>query len=377
MIYQMKRILLLIFVSFLCFSCKKEQTNREHQQTNTIVKIDLKYAQQFSIDEKPEGYLLHLKDKTYHLIRRNACEQQYPKDTSADSAILIPVKRIASVSGTHLEFFHELDSLRSIVFTCDSDFIYSPNVKEKIRSGEITPLGNSMQLDVERLFCNAPDVLLVSDASELPSKSCCPQIVCQEWKEENVLARAEWIKFFALFTDQLDKADSLFNQTEKNYLTIKRQAELATERPTLFAGGSWCDTWYLTGGKGYMAQLYHDAHADFLLADTAVGTVTCGLEWTLTHMKDADYWLNCGVLHAKELDTRLSVLKSVQEEKVFHFNKRSVSNAHATISDFYESAVAHPDVLLEDVVKVLHPSLANDSLLSQPTTYIDRVSFHE
>ena len=106
-----------------------------------------------------------------------------------------------------------------------------------------------------------------------------------------------------------------------------------------------------------MSALYEDANATYVLSDTFVGTVTCGLEWVLKTMKDVDVWMNCQENSRSALDARLSVLKSYKNEEIYNFNKRSVRrSAPAEISDFYEEAVAHPDWLLEDIVAVLHHS---------------------
>ena len=106
-----------------------------------------------------------------------------------------------------------------------------------------------------------------------------------------------------------------------------------------------------------MKSIYEDANARFLMADTMVGTVTTGLEWVLDRFHDAEYWMNCQQLKKSELDDRLSLLSAYQKNRIYHFNKRSIKRPVAVISDFYESAVAHPDRILKDVAAVLHPHL--------------------
>jgi iron complex transport system substrate-binding protein len=56
-------------------------------------------------------------------------------------------------------------------------------------------------------------------------------------------------------------------------------------------------------------------------------------------------------------DDRLMHLKSVKNGNVYHFMKRSKTNGGIGISDFYESAVAHPDIILADVISIVHPQL--------------------
>ena len=107
-------------------------------------------------------------------------------------------------------------------------------------------------------------------------------------------------------------------------------------RPTLFAGGCYSGTWYLTGGDGFMAEVYADAGANFLLKDSAITTISCGLEWLLSKFSESEYWLNCGDFSMDNWDNRLRHLKSVQNGNVYHFMKRSKRDGGIGISDFYE-----------------------------------------
>ena len=106
-----------------------------------------------------------------------------------------------------------------------------------------------------------------------------------------------------------------------------------------------------------MAQVYADAGANFLMKDSAVTTISCGLEWMLSKFSESEYWLNCGDFSMVNWDDRLMHLKSVKNGNVYHFMKRSKTNGGIGISDFYESAVAHPDIILADVISIVHPQL--------------------
>ena len=222
-------------------------------------------------------------------------------------------------------------------------------------------MGTSYNLNREIVLSAAPDLLLLSDFSDAPKGISLPTLYSFEWKEENLLARAEWIKLWGALFDKFSQADSLFKDMENKYLKLKVLVDNEIRvKPTLFAGGSYSGTWYLTGGKGFMAGVYADAGANFLMADTSIATVSCGLEWMLSEFSQADFWLNCGDLSMEKWDNRLLHLKSVQNGNVYHFQKRSKSVNGVGISDFYESAVAHPDVILADVISILHPQLLPD-----------------
>jgi iron complex transport system substrate-binding protein len=356
------------FAFILCFSlvsCESHnvKTNESILEADKRT-IPLNYAQNFSIHEFEWGYKVSVKETkeekqkeekllTYLLVREeSSCsiKEEYPR-------IEIPLKRCALNSSTYLEFLSLLGEMHTLVGLCNAEYIYNDSTYRRVESGKITQLGSIMQVNEEQLLVANPDVLFLSDRREASSLNSSPTIICTEWREQSALGRAEWIKFFALFYDKLSLADSLFRETEARYLSIKSIAAQDTLCPTLFAAAEFGGTWYLTGGLGYMRSIYEDANARFLMADTMVGTVTTGLEWVLGRFHEADYWMNCQQEKKSELDERLSLLSAYQKNRIYHFNKRSIKRPVAVISDFYESAVAHPDRILKDVAAVLHPHL--------------------
>ncbi len=372
--------LLIICLGFLAFcSCAEVGNERgkgfERDAADTCaIALEMKYAEKFSVKEFPWGYEMEVRfsadsssSQRFFLLRDSSAVEAAHGEGVA--VVPIPLTRFATNSTTHLEFFRLLGGLPSLCGLCNADYVYSDSIRQCMSDGRVVPLGNSLRVNEEQLLLANPQLLFLSDVREMPTREVCPQVVCAEWRERTALGRAEWIKFFALFFDKLSLADSLFCETEANYLALKSLANTDTVCPKVFAAGSYGDTWYLTGGEGYMSSLYEDANADFLLSDTTVGTVTCGLEWLLAHFSGADIWMNCQAERFDELDGRLAMLRSYKNREVYNFGKRSVKRANVVVSDFYESAVAHPDWILADVVSVFHPTL----LPGYETRYVSRL----
>lgn len=373
----MKHLYFAVTILFVFFSCANhpDSTNKMVDVDSLIscaTPLNILYAKEFSATYMAEQdiYFIRIQNETNHnkvfCLFHDTLSYQLPSDVIS---IQIPLTKTATNSTTHLEFIRLLNEMPSLCGVCNANDVYSDTIYQKIMSKQIIELGNSMQVNKEQLLLAQPQVLFLSDHREEISCHICPMIICQEWKENNALGRAEWIKFFSLFYDKYSMADSIFVEIERKYNTWKNLAYTDQNKPTVFAAGNYGDTWYLTGGKGYMASLYLDANANFCLTDTMVGTVTCGLEWMLTHFQNVDFWMNSPSDNLSELDPRLSSLKSVQTGQVYNFNKRSIKRPHAIISDFYESAVAHPDLVLGDVVSVLHPDLFPD----YETIYVNKL----
>ena len=66
------------------------------------------------------------------------------------------------------------------------------------------------------------------------------------------------------------------------------------------------------------------------------------------------------------LDSRLLLFEAAKNHRVYNYNKRTTPSGG---NDFWETAVARPDILLKDVIKVLHPEL----FPTYETFYIDKL----
>jgi iron complex transport system substrate-binding protein len=198
---------------------------------------------------------------------------------------------------------------------------------------------------------NDPYALRVSQAG-------IPVVFNNEWMETSLLARAEWIKFIAAFYDKESLADSVFSDIAFRYNDIKAKALNVKDKPKIMAGSNFRGTWYMPSGHNFMGKLFADAGADYFYAnDTTAGSLPLNVETVLKNFSATDIWLNCNFNSLEELikaDTKHALFLPVKLNKVYNFNKRLLPS---TANDFWESAVARPDLLLSDVIAILHPDL--------------------
>jgi iron complex transport system substrate-binding protein len=153
-------------------------------------------------------------------------------------------------------------------------------------------------------------------------------------------------------------ADSIFNDVSNRYNEIKLKAQGVTFKPKVMAGSNFRGTWYVPSGQNFMGKLFADAGADYFYSkDTTVGSLPLNVETVLKNFSKADIWLNCNFNSLDELlksDSKHALFNPVKTHKVYNFNKRYLKSS---ANDFWESAVAHPDLLLSDLISVLHPDL--------------------
>lgn len=375
----MKRIIPLIISIILLSSCAKKQSNIQTSiQPNT--QTTLSYAKGFSIKnftdykeitvfspwEKGEVYA-----KYYLVYNQNT-------KTPADGIkIQIPVKKMASSSVTHLSFLESLGEIKSINGFCKPSLAFNSTFQENVKAGKITDLGEEFTMNVEKVLALKPEMLMICGYNQTDAnvqriqQSGIPVIFNVEWTETLPLGRAEWIKFMALFFNKEKQADSIFNEIEKKYNDLKSKASQTKNKPNILLGGNFRGTWYMPSGRSFMGELFRDGGADYFYAkDTTGGSLPLNFETVLKNFSNATIWLNCNFNTMSELrsaDEKNNLFLPVKNGKVYNFNKRMLPS---TANDFWESGVSRPDLLLSDVIAILHPEILPNYQLyfSRPLT---------
>ena len=357
----------IFFVVFLCLllSCK---SNKPNQQTETGTDtLKLTYAQGFAIryfaDYKEvivySPWVKGTEYARYYLVKNNNIK--IPAD---GTKVQIPLKSMAATSVTHFEFLNLLGELKTVIAVCSPEIIYNPEINKRIGEGRIADLGNSFNINVEKTLQLKPAAVMMSGYNQNDpyavrvSQAGIPVIFNNEWMESSLLARAEWIKFVAAFYDREKQADSIFSLVDKRYNEIKSKAAAVKNKPNIMAGSNFRGTWYMPSGRNYMGKLFDDAGASYFYAnDTTAGSLPLNVEMVLKNFSQTDFWLNCNFKSIEDLlnaDAKHAYFRPVKLKQVYNFNKRLLPS---TANDFWESAVARPDLLLSDLIAILHPEI--------------------
>ena len=81
-----------------------------------------------------------------------------------------------------------------------------------------------------------------------------PIVELADYMETTALGRAEWVKFYGLLWGAEKQADSLFSNTEKEYMRLKDLAKKAKYSPSVMMDKVENGVWYLPGGKSTISQ---------------------------------------------------------------------------------------------------------------------------
>lgn len=297
------------------------------------------------------------------------CGTPAPEGFDGAQIIDVPVKSIVTMSTTYLPFLEAYGVLDRLVGVDDVTYVNNPTVLAMAEAGNLAQIGYGASVNVEQLLDLAPDLVMTygsgspdSDAHPVLLNAGLKVAVNAEWLENSPLGRAEWGKFMALFFNQEATAEALFTDTVTHYEELKTQAAAVTEKPTVFTDSAYQGSWYVAGGRSFTAQLLADAGAAYLWADDeSTASIPLAFEAIFDKAADADYWINVGYVSSlQELeaaDERYTDFAAFQAGNVWNNNKHQNANGG---NDYYESAVAHPDAVLADLIAIFHPEVLPD-----------------
>lgn len=351
-----------IAVTLLLAACN---TPEEKQNAAAFPETTIKYAKQFTVQNKPGGALVTVNTVTgkptqYWL--HNANEEAIAQ--TAGTAIGIPVERLICLSSPHITLISSLGEISRIKGIESKTSIYDTAVINRIQRGSIFEVGNYEMLNLEQLVKIDPE-LITGSATGMDDQNAAriqqldlTVAAIPAHHENHPLGRLEWIKFFALLFNQQSRADSIFGLAESEYLKTSAIATAQTARPTVIAGYYSKGTWVAPGGKSYFAQLLKDAGADYIWKnDSTTGNLRLSYEEALEKGIHADILINIQMLYK----TREQVLSEMPESGSFNSIKTNnlfINNAQvneAGKNNYWEQGFVQPHIILKDLASIFHP----------------------
>lgn len=349
------------------------QPTEKPNTINSVPKKDtsIKYAKRFAISRDKDLTFIYLFgnrsnfDTTaiYLVYKDSSLIKNFPKTITL---VKSPCKRIAALSSIYANMFCELGLINDIVAIDNIEYINNPKLISKHRSDNIKELVKGIEIDLEQTIKLAPDIIFTFGMGD-PKKDVNPKLlltkipiaVSLDHKEETPLARAEWIKFFAAFVDKNEMADSIFKTVEKNYNELNRLAQKTTKKPTVVTDIKYSDSWYIPGGKSYLAQFLKDAGANYLWKDDLnSGSLPLSFEQVYVKAKEADFWINPSSLKTKKeilsFDARYAEFKAFKAGNVYNNTKTTNSKGYST---YWETGMIYPDRILHDLLVIFHPEI--------------------
>jgi iron complex transport system substrate-binding protein len=359
-------ILLLLLVAFS--SCKKQST--VHTTASVKAVNSIKHAKGLELYNY-EGYSVvkvtnpwpdAAESFTYVLHKEGVA---VPDSLKKYTAVQVPVKTVVVTSTTHIPSLEMLGVENSLVGFPTTDYISSEKTRKLIDAGKVKEVGANESLNTEIMLDLSPDAVvgfsISSNNKTLNNlqQSGMKVLYNGDWTEQSPLGKAEWIKFFGALYDKNKEAERLFNQIEKDYNDAKLLAKKAVTYPTAFSGAMYQDQWYMPQGNSWAALFLKDAHGNYLWADEqGTGSLSLSFEVVLDKAEAADYWIGpsqyTSLKEMTDANPHYGRFKSFRNKEVYSFSSKKGAKGGIL---YYELAPNRPDLVLKDLVAILHPEL--------------------
>ena len=365
----MKNVLyLFIFTLLAVTGCKNEPTAAQPQTER--VTNSVRYAQGLQIykyngitvvkvtqpwPNAKEGF-------TYVMQQKGAI---VPDSLKNYTIIPVPLKSIVVTSTTHIPSLEMLGVENTLIGFPGTDYVSSQKTRALIDAGKVKEAGANESLNTEVMIDLAPEAVVAFGISnsnktlENLKKSGLKVIYNGDWTEQSPLGKAEWIKFFGALYNMDDKANELFNKTEKEYNSALALAQKVTGRPTVMAGAIYQDQWYMPQGGSWASLFLKDAGSNYLWADSeGTGSLGLSFETILDKAQNADFWIGpsqfTSLKEMTQANPHYAEFKSFKNKQVYSFSTKKGATGGVL---YYELAPNQPDLVLKDLISILHPDV--------------------
>lgn len=360
-------IVMLLLVSVSCVrkdSQYKEAGGTEDKETL----VRPMHARGFDVEKKGEVTLLDIRDpengEAEH-FRFALTDRGYDGPVPEGySRIDVPVRSVICMTSLQLSNFLKLGLSDLVVGITSTRHLHDTVMNRRLREGLTHKIGIEGNFDNEVIFALSPDVIFISPFKrggyDALRNVGIPMIPHLGYKELTPLGQAEWIKVVGLLTGHSGEADRIFSGIESRYEALKAKADSVSERPRVFSGEMRGGNWYAVGGRSFLAQMFRDAGGRYFLEDNKdSGGVTLDYETVYSNASDARYWR---IVNSFEGDFSYEVLKG-QDQRYADFaawKNGGVIYCNMKEVPFYERMPVEPEVVLSDLIHIMHPELLPD-----------------
>ena len=366
---RLAQIAALVVVA-LFSACSNKEIARDTEPLYTP-----RYAKGFAIErDKANGELLlcvknpwqGANDISYHTVI----------DTDA------PIRRVVAMSSSHTAMLEAIGCGERIVGISGCRFISSPSLNTAIAEGKIAEVGYDSAFNFECIKSLRADMVLLygvaGEAKALTSKFdelSIPYIYMGDYLEDDPLGRAEWVVALAYLCGVEKQGKAFFEGVEGRYNALRNQKHCSAYRPRVMLNLPYRDTWFMPPQGSYMVRLIEDAGGEYILRQETKDkrpesesqltntSKPISLEEALVLASRADFWLNLGQIASLEelcaTAPRFAKVDAVRFKRIYNNTKRTNESRG---SDFWESGAVRPDVILKDLVQILHYEAPSEKL---------------
>lgn len=277
-------------------------------------------------------------------------------------------RRLVVMSSTHIAMLDAIGRANAVAGVSGLDYVSNPTVQA--RRDSVGDVGYEGNVDYELLASLDPDIVLlyaVSGRSAMEGKLTelgIPYVYLGDYLEESPLGKAEWLVAVSEIMGMRDRGVEVFSELEPRYNAIRQAVADAGVAPRkVMLNTPYGDQWVMPSNQSYAVRLLRDAGGRPVYDhDTGNKSQPVDLEQAYRLAMQADMWINVG--QANTLADVAAMCPKFVDTPVFKAGQVYNNNRRTTAAggnDYYEGAIVHPDVVLADLVKIMHPGLLADT----------------
>ena len=277
----------------------------------------------------------------------------------AGQAIVGAAQRVVCMSTSYVAMLDALGLTEAIVGVSGKQYVINDAV---CSNPEVRDVGYDSSLDFEAmLLLDADLVILYGVSSENSAVTAklreigIPYIYLGDYTEQSPLGKAEWVVAVAEIMGCRERGEELFASIVERYEAVKESVVPVDKPRRAMLNLPYQDVWYMPSDDSYMVRLIEDAGGEYIYKgkNPTAGSKGISLEEAIALVSEADVWLNvgqCNTLDEVRGSAQLfSEMEVVHRGEVYNNNRRRSEGGG---SDFWESAIVRPDVVLADLVKI-------------------------
>lgn len=195
------------------------QKDEEYTLPEVVGSMELKYADQFSVDYLADGSALaEIADGRRYLIIPEGGE--VPEGLPGDLTVISQPENIYLSSSSAMDLFSSIDGLDSILATSTPESSWAlPEISQAMADEEILYAGKYSSPDIEMLLAEGCDAAIENTMIYHSPKiieqieNCgIPVLIERSSYESHPLGRLEWVRLYGLIIGRSEEAERLFSE---------------------------------------------------------------------------------------------------------------------------------------------------------------------
>ena len=384
------KLFALLLPALLLCACGQKEPARENSPPETTVpveervplwsdlrwdgRLELDYAEGYTVDFSPEGYArISIDQETYLLVPQLG---QPPAEIPKDVTVLRqPLENIYLQATAAMDCFRQLEAMDAITMSgTQAEGWYIPEAREAMEAGRMVYAGKYNTPDYELIADRGCDMALEStmiyhtpEVKEQLERLGIPVLVERSSYESHPLGRMEWIKLYGVLTGKLEEAEAYYDAQLERLAPILEQE--STGRTVAFFSITSNGSVTVRKAGDYIAKAIDLAGGVYVpqgLAEeeNALSTMNIQMETFYNEVRDADVLIYNSAIEA-DLETIGQLV--AKSEALADFKAVQNGDVWCTGKSMFQESQSVGEMILD-----IHCILAEQG--EGPMTYLYRLS---